>query len=264
MLAAGSLAHTIENGLRPAVDATLEAEYRGSAEIARLVAADGPAPDIVSLADTALFDSPMDAAWYGEFATNAMVVTYDANTAAGKRLAEAGPERWYEPVLAGEVTLGRTDPDVDPLGYRTLFVLELLDKRVDAEVDLRAAVADEADIYPETQLMSQFETGSVDAAVTYRNMAVERGYDYLDLPAAVDLGDPANADTYATTSYELPDGTVVEGGVISYGTTGDPGHPAVESVLRNHLSGTGLTEFGFGVPDRYPIYTGNVPETVRV
>jgi len=158
--------------------------------------------------------------------------------------------------------LGRTDPALDPLGYRTLFMLELATDYYDTAVDLRAAIPSREQLYPETQLVSQFETGSIDAAVTYRNMVVDRDYAFIDLPAEIDLSDPAFADRYGRTSYELPSGTVVTGGPISYGSTIRHQSPLVRDAFETHITDDYLSEFGFIVPDDYPRYSGNVPETV--
>lgn len=90
-------------------------------------------------------------------------------------------------------------------------MLELATRHYESDANLRAVVPQRSQAYPETRLVSQFETGSIDAAVTYRNMAVERGYRYLDLPPEIDLSDPRYADRCATTSYELPSGKTIQG-----------------------------------------------------
>lgn len=260
ILAAGSLNNALENGLRARVDDPVEVEAHGSAEVARLVAEGQKDPDVVSVADVALFDGPLRPGWYAEFATNSVVVAYNSDTEGGRRVGEAGPNGWYRPLLSGEVALGRTDPDLDPLGYRALFVLELATDHYGTDVDLRAVVPEREQIYPETQLISQFETGSIDAAIAYRNMAVERGYDYVELPAAIDLSDPAHAERYASATYELPSGKVVKGGLVSYGSTLRSRSPAVDAVFDEQLTGAYLGEFGFVVPDDYPRFTSNAPD----
>ena len=259
LLAAGSLNNAIENGLRGSVDATLQSEVHGSAECARLVTSGQKAPDILSLADVALFDAPLSTPWYATFATNALVVAYNPDTAGGRRIADA--ERWFDPLVANSVALGRTDPALDPLGYRTLFMLELATEYYDTEVDLRTAIPAREQLYPETQLISQFETGAIDAAIAYRSMATQRGYDYVDLPAAIDLGDPAMADRYAEVSYELPGGTVITGAPIRYGSTVRHRSAAVDAVFETHITGGYLSAFGFTVPDDYPRFTPNAPDT---
>ncbi|MDS0284627.1 extracellular solute-binding protein [Haloarcula onubensis] len=260
MLVAGSLNDAVENGLRPAVDTRLQSAAHGSAEVARLVADGAKDPDIVTLADVALFDALLSAEWVAEFATNALVVVYDPDTVAGDRLAGGAP--WYEVLLDDDVSLGRTDPDVDPLGYRTLFCLALATDHYGTDRDLREAVPRPDQRYPETQLVSQFETGAIDVAIAYRNMAEARGYDYVDLPPEIDLSDPALADRYGAASYELPDGTVVSGDVISYGSTLRHDAPPTRDVFETHTTGAYLTEFGFTVPDDYPRYRGNVPDGI--
>jgi len=262
LLAAGSLHNALENGFQPDAGATVEVEARGSAAAARLVAEGQRDPDILSLADTALFEAPLDSPWLAEFATNSLVVAYNPDTEGGQQIADAGTDGWYRPLIDGEVTLGRTDPALDPLGYRTLFMFELATDHYDTDTDLRETIPSQEQLYPETQLVSQFETGSIDAAVTYRNMVVDRDYEYLELPAEIDLSDPTLADRYARTSYELPSGTVVSGGPISYGSTIRHQSPTVREAFEAHVTGDYLSEFGFIIPDDYPRYSGNVPETV--
>ncbi|MFB6178727.1 MAG: extracellular solute-binding protein [Halorientalis sp.] len=262
ILAAGSLNDALEHGLKSSVTPRLQVEVRGSAAVARLVAEGQKDPNIVSVADVALFKSPLEPAWFAEFATNSVVLAYNADTEGGKRVADAGTETWYRPLVAGDVALGRTDPDLDPLGYRTLFVLELATDYYETDRDLRAAIPARNQIYPEAQLISQFETGAIDAAFAYRSMAVERGYEYVELPAAIDLSDPTATDHYADASYELPSGTVVRGGLISYGSTIRHRSRPVVDVFETQVTGAYLTDFGFVVPEGYPRFTGHVPETI--
>jgi molybdate/tungstate transport system substrate-binding protein len=263
MLAAGSLNDALENGLRPALDRSLRVEARGSAEISHLVAEGTRDPDLVSLADVSLIDARLDTDWYTEFASNAIVLAYDSRQPGGRRIADAAPSSWYRPLLDDEISIGRTDPDLDPLGYRTLMTLELATDHHDTDVDLREAIPTREQVYPETQLLGQFETGGLDAVFAYRNMADSRGYDYVELPTAIDLSDPAQADRYASTSYELPDGTVVDGDVIRYGATIRTDSAAAREVFRRHVTGSYLESFGFVVPETHPQYEGDVPASIR-
>lgn len=259
ILAAGSLQLALSAGLERAVSVPIEVEAHGSVTAARLVAQGARDPDVVSLADTALFDSVLDAPWYATFATNAVVLAYDPATDGGARIADAGTDGWYRPLLDGTARLGRTDPDQDPLGYRTLFVLELASRYYD-EPGLHERVPTRDQVYPETSLVSRLETGEVDAAFVYRSMAEERGYDYLELPDQVDLGSPDYVDDwYSTVSYTVPDGTTVSGGLISYGATLRTDRPAAVDVFRTHVAGEYLDDHGFGRPDGYPRYHGDVP-----
>lgn len=263
ILAAGSLQLALSRGLADDVAVPLDVEAHGSTTIARLVAAGDRDPDVVSVADTALFDSVLRPEWYVTFASNAVVVAYNPQTNGGQRVAAAGPAGWYEPLLDGDVDLGRTDPDRDPLGYRTLFALELAARYYDDAPALGREVPDQSQIYPETSLLSRFETGSLDAAVVYRNMAEERGYDYVELPGEVDLSDPSHVDDwYSTVSYDLPDGTTIGGDLVSYGATCYRLDDPVRDVFEAHTTGSYLEEHGYLVPDEFPRYEGDVPDAV--
>lgn len=261
VLVAGSLANAVGRGLPDAVDVPVRVEAHGSAAAARMVAGGVADPDIVAVADPILFESVLQPEWYVTFATNALTVAYNPTTSGGRRLRDAEPGRWWKALEADDVRLGRTDPDRDPLGYRTLFGLQLASRHYPDAPALRETVPEPGQIYPETQLLAQFETGSVDAAIAYRSMAVERGYDHIDLPPAVDLSDPARASAYAETTYRLPDGTTVTGAPITYAATVRRSEPraAVRRVFQSITEGALLAEHGFGRPGTFPEGEGNVP-----
>ena len=264
ILAAGSLQNPLANGLEPALDVPVRIESHGSATVARLVAERKRDPDIVSVADTALFDDPLSPPWHATFTSNAVVIAYNPDTEGGKRVVDAGAERWYEPLMNGDVRLGRTDPDHDPLGYRTLFMLELASRYYDGASNLGEEILKRDQIYPETALISQFETGAIDAAIAYRSMAIERDYEYIALPDRIDLSNPSHEEAwYSTVSYSLPTGHEIEGGPISYGSTIRNAGDAALSVFAAQSTGTYLDEHGFVSRGEFPAYAGNVPQRVK-
>jgi molybdate/tungstate transport system substrate-binding protein len=264
ILAPGSLQNALANGLRPAVDIPVQIEAHGSATVARMIAEGQRDPDIVSVADVALFENQLTPSWYSIFASNSLVLIYNPETDAGQRLAAAGPENWYQPLADGTVSLGRTDPDQDPLGYRTLFMIELASRHYDGTSNLRDQILQQDQVYPETGLLSQFETGSIDAAIGYRNMAVERGYEYIELPDQINLSNPRYVDDwYATTSYTLPSGQQIQGGLISYGSTIRHMSDAAVAVFDAHTTGSYLGNHGFILREQFPAYTGDIPQPVR-
>lgn len=263
ILAPGSLQNALVNGLRPAVDGPVQVEAHGSATVARMVAEGQRDPDIVSVADVALFDTPLNPSWYAVFASNSLVLVYNPESSAGQRIAAAGPDNWYEPLADGAVNLGRTDPDQDPLGYRTLFMIELASRYYDTASNLSDQILQRDQIYPETGLLSQFETGSIDAAIAYRNMAVEREYEYIEVPDQINLSDPQYVDDwYATASYTLPGGREIRGGLISYGSTIRHMTDATVAVFDAHTTGSYLADHGFILREQFPAYTGDVPQPV--
>lgn len=254
ILAAGSLQRTFAEGLRDAVDVPVSVEAHGSVTAARLVAGGQRDPDVVVLADTALFDSILSAPWHATIATNALVL---AHTDRPDPHPVATADRWFEPILDGRVSLGRTDPTLDPLGYRTVFAADLAESLYDRP-GLREGLLEASAIFPETSLVSRLEAGAVDAAVVYRNMAVEREYPTVDLPAAIDLGDPTR--DYSEATYDLGDETTVRGAPIRYGAWARRSDPQVQRVFETILDGSVLKAHGFGTADPLPRFHGSVPD----
>jgi molybdate/tungstate transport system substrate-binding protein len=264
ILAAGSLQNALSNGLEPAVDVPVRVETHGSATVARLVAEGKRDPDIVSVADVALFEQPLSPAWHSVFASNAVVIAYNPGTEGGKRLAKAGEEEWYDVLASDDVRIGRTDPDRDPLGYRTLFTLDLASRYYDDAANLRGRILQRDQIYPETALISRFESGAIDAAIAYRNMAEERGYEYIDLPDQIDLSNPRYAEEwYSTVSYTLPSGQRIRGGLIRYGSTLRDVSDDALTVFAAHTTGDYLRKHGFVIRESFPTYEGSVPRRVE-
>ncbi|MFB6168680.1 MAG: substrate-binding domain-containing protein [Haloferacaceae archaeon] len=234
-LVAGSLlavAHEVPNG-------TVEA--RGSAAVRRLILDGLRDPDAVALADPRLFAGV--AARPTLFATNALVLAYDP---ASPHAADLRAD-WQATLADPAVTLGRTNPDTDPLGYRTVMALRLADRRgwVDA-----GAVLSNAALFPETGLLNAVSGGAVDVAACYRNMAVERDLPYVDLPPAIDFSTPTRADSYASVEYDL-DGRTIRGAPIRYAAAArtDTGEAWTSALVDG---ADRLRAAGFGVPDAYP------------
>lgn len=219
--------------------ATVEAH--GSAAVRRLIVEGIRDPDAVALADPRLFDGVSERATL--FATNALVLTH----APATPVADALREDWRGTLERPDVRVGRTDPTLDPLGYRTVMALRLTARR--GEFDAEAVLA-ESTVFPETDLLNAVEGGAVDVAVTYRNMAVQRDLPYRELPASVDFSDPTHADTYATVSYDIGDRTV-QGAPIRYAATAttDAGEPWVDALVTGRER---LRTAGFSVPESYP------------
>jgi len=259
VLAAGSLARAFSD-LGDGLDATVQVETHGSVTCARLLAEGQRDPDIVALADPALFGTVLSESWHAQVATNALVIVYDPESSGGRAVRDA--ERWFDPVVAGEATLGRTDPDLDPLGYRTVFALQLAAERDDRPELVERALRPEQ-VYPETSLLSRFETGELDAAVVYRSMASDRGFPFRELPAAVDLSDPARDEAYRRASYTLASGETVTGKHIAYGVRARADDEATRRTFETIASGDLLANRGFVVPETFPAFEGEVPRGYR-
>lgn len=239
LLVAGSLlpiARAVPNAL---------VEAHGSLAAARLVEDGLREPDAVALADPALVRDLVG--WTATFATNAMAVAYDPDSPA----ASAIEADWATALAREDVTVGRTDPTTDPLGYRTLLTIELA-RQAGLPVE---GVLGNSTVLPETQLVRTLVEGPLDAAFVYRNMTVSHDVPRIDLPPALDLSDPDHADRYreATATVE---GTTWRGEPIRYGAA--PLTERGRAICADLVYGTErLHRFGFTVPEEYPSLPAN-------
>lgn len=206
-------------------------EAHGSVTCRQYVLDDIRSPDALALADPVLFDGVADPTL---FATNALALATSEEYAG---------RSWRDLVRDDAVKIGRTDPQQDPLGYRTVLALRLSD------LDASEALAD-MQLFPETSLLRTLQAGGLDAAFCYRNMAVDHDLPHCDLPTGIDFSDHERADHYATASVEV-NGETIRGAPIEYGAAAltDDGASWVESLVTGHER---LEAAGFSVPSGFP------------
>ncbi|WP_226481840.1 extracellular solute-binding protein [Natrinema amylolyticum] len=273
VLAAGSLAVALENGVGPAFESETglqyAGEYYGTNAVLRLVEDGTKYPDVVIGADAELLRDrlyPAHTDWDAEFAANEVVIAYAPETALGERLAAGEP--WYEVFAdADEDAIAISDPDLDPLGYRALLLFELAEREHGLE-GFRDAMAERVATVPdEPQLLAGLENGNRACAVAYGNMAAERDVGVRRLDDAYNFGDPAFADRYARASYTTDSGHTVEGSPVVYNATvrtdadtPDAGRAFVSFLLENDAL---LAEHGLRVDDSLPRFHGEPPEAIE-
>jgi molybdate/tungstate transport system substrate-binding protein len=109
-------------------------------------------------------------------------------------------ERWWQVLQRPGVQVGRSNPDLDPAGYRTLMVFALAEKYYGVPGLERAleASAPPRNMRPkEIELVALVEAGELDYAWFYESMARASGLRYVTLPAAIDLSNEADSASYA-------------------------------------------------------------------
>jgi molybdate/tungstate transport system substrate-binding protein len=189
---------------------TIAQENAGSLETARKLTELGKIPDVVALADYAVFPAllmPKYATWYALFARNRMVIAY---TSKSKFAAEITAKNWTSILLRPGVETGRADPDRDPNGYRTLLLLQLAEGLY-GEPGVAArllAASPRRNIRPHAaDLVALLQAGEFDYVWSYESVAQAAALSYLTLPAEIDLGDPADSTRYATASVRVAGNT---------------------------------------------------------
>jgi len=273
---AGSLARPLRDALRlfaqrdPGIE--VAQENAGSIESARKLTELHKIPDVIALADEAVFPAllfPRHVTWYAAFARNEMVLAYtDRSIGAGEITAA----NWTTVLQRPGVRTGRSDPALDPNGYRTLMVLQLEERRSGSAglaAKLLAAMPERYLRPKEADLVALLQAGELDYAWSYRSIAQGAGLKWVDLPAEVDLSDPARAALYATASVRIPaggagDSVTIGGAPILYALSipeGAPDPQAARAFVQWLFGPDGrkiLTDNGFTVLDR-PIVHGTAP-----
>jgi len=232
ILTAGALARP----LRAAADSlakrerlTVALESAGSLETARKITDLGRTPSVVALADTALFSTVLAGrvAQVTPLAHTRMVLAF---TSRSRFAAEIDSTNWYRVLQRPGVEVGRSDPALDPAGYRALFVAQLAERhyRIPRLADSLLAHEPARNVRPKSaDLVALLQSGNLDYAWEYESVARSVGLRFLRLPAAIDLGDPALASQYAGAAVRVPGAhggqIVVRGAPVVFGIARVPG-----------------------------------------
>lgn len=185
-------------------------ESAGSLESARKLTELGRTPDVLGVADFLVIPNllvPAHATWYATFARNEMVLIYTDRSIGA---AEIGPANWWRILLRPGVRVGRSNPALDPNGYRTLMAIELAERHYREPGLARRLLAamPERFVRPkEADLTALVQAGELDYSWSYRSIAVHTGLRYVSLPPEVHLGDPGLADWYGSVEVRVPGAT---------------------------------------------------------
>ena len=208
---AGSLAKPF-NGLLRAFkgrypDVVPAQENSGSLEAARKLTDLGKIPDVIGVADYGVISKlliPKHATWYATFARNSMVILYTSESSGA---GEINGRNWWRVLLRPGVRTGRSDPALDPNGYRTLMVFQLAEKfyrEPNLAVRLEEASPPKYMRPKEADLTALVQAGELDYSWSYESIARTVGLPYVDLPPEVDLSDPKLVESYNQAKVRLP------------------------------------------------------------
>ncbi len=182
--------------------------------------------DVFISADYNVIDQfliPDHASWNISFAGNEMSIVYNSRS---RYADEIYTGNWYEVLLRDDVIYGRSDPDSDPCGVRSVFVTQLAELLCDEPgLSERLLSGHRNMIRPkETDLLALLEKNALDYIFIYRSVAEQHGLRYVVLPDKLNLGDQEMNSFYAQARTELrgtrPGETMTETGeAIIYGIT---------------------------------------------
>ncbi len=194
---AASLVHVMEGPLAARFQrdtgVRFSGEAKGSKALAHLIAAGLRTPDVFISADSALLDPLLrgktpSITGYTIFASARMVVAYSDGSAHRRMFERAarGDISVLDALAAPGVRVGRTDPQLDPKGARTLRVLALLGRH-DRQPQKARAVASNSEVFPEEDLAVRIESGELDAGFFYSTETPGRNLRTVELPADANL-----------------------------------------------------------------------------
>ncbi len=201
-------------------------EAWGSKAGARRVIDINTPADIFLSADYMVIENmliPDHASWYIPFATNELAIVYTPKSRYAESITVAN---WHEILLKPDVKFGRSNPDMDPCGVRSVFAIQLAeDLENDVGLAEKLLQKDKDNIRPkETDLIALLESHHIDYIFLYKSVAVQHGLEYLQLPDSLSLGNFTLNDWYRQASVQTlgtePGETITEyGEAMVYGLT---------------------------------------------
>lgn len=210
--------------LNPGV--TVQLEAAGSVECARKITELKKPCDIMASADYFIIDRmliPGYASWNVRFATNSMVIAF---TSRSRLSSSINSENWMDILLDEDVIYGRSDPDSDPCGYRTLLALKLAEDYYGKPGLTSLFTGKDANMIrpKEVDLLALLESNAIDYIFIYKSVALQHNLNILELPAEINLSDSLLEDHYSKVSVEIKgsspgDYITVNGSPMLYGVT---------------------------------------------
>ena len=258
-------------------DVVVHAQFGGSVMMARKITDLHQHADLLAVADYSVIPKYLFggdgktayADWYAGFAQNAITFVY---TDKSKFSKEISSQNWYEYLTKPDVQIGRSNPDTDPSGYQTLQMLALAETHYQSpglEAKVLANAPKENMRDTETELIAALQLGQIDYLAIYRSDALQHHLKYLDLPAEINLSDPADAAAYATAAAHTQNGDVA-GKPIVYAVTipSNADHPDwAQKYVAFLLSRAGqeiMANNGFGtVSPAYAVNVNKMPESIQ-
>jgi len=189
------IAASLTNAIRPQLDSfaaargvTLLTESGASMEHVRKLTELHRIPDLILLADDDVFPRhlvPNYTTWWADFARNRMVVAYTDRSRASKEIADSN---WYRVLTRPGIEVGRADPMLAPVGYRTLtlFTLAAL-KYGDAKLAERLVENAPAKNVRSNaaELAALLAAGELDYIYDYESVARAQNFRYIVMPLDV-------------------------------------------------------------------------------
>ncbi len=139
---------------------------------------------------------PDYADWYIIFASNQMVLCF---TEKSKYANEVNADNWHQILQKDGVTYGRSDPDQDPCGYRTLMLWKLAEKHYNVSGIHNKLYGAKGDTMraKSVDLIALLQSGDLDYAFEYDSVAKQHKLKYISLPEQINLSSAKHESFYS-------------------------------------------------------------------
>jgi molybdate/tungstate transport system substrate-binding protein len=177
----------------------------GSVDCARKITELGKSADIFISADYGVIEQmliPDWATWQLPFVNNSMVIAF---TPESRYAEEIDSLSWMNILLREDVIYGRSDPDADPCGYRSLMVLKLAEQAYNRK-GLHDLFINKNTTYirpKEVDLLGLLQSHALDYIFIYKSVAVQQGLRFVELPEQINLGAEHFRLSYAQTGIDI-------------------------------------------------------------
>ena len=186
-------------------DINIIMEASGSRKCARKITDLNKECDIMASADYKVIDNlliPNYASWNIKFAGNEMAIVYHENS---RQSDSINANNWFDILLRDDVIFGRSNPNFDPCGYRTILVADLAEKYYNI-IGLRDSLMSKNVNFvrpKEVDLLSLLKIDIIDYIFLYRSVAEQHGLKYILLPDSINLGSPSLSNYYQSASVNI-------------------------------------------------------------
>ena len=166
--------------------------------------------DLIFVADALSIKNmlmPKYADWYISFYKDRVVLAY---TEKSKYTNEIDAENWYKILVRPDVRFGYANPNLAPIGYRTLMSWQLADLFYKDKINDKSIYEALKEKCPKENIMPDvaemlhiLESLFLDYGFVYESTAKQHNLKYIQLPDEIDLGSEECADLYKQASVEV-------------------------------------------------------------
>ncbi len=194
VLYAGSLVTPMEGPIKAALAKTgtdFQGQGAGSKMLANLIAAGTKNPDVfISVDPSLVVGLGAKVARATTFASTSLGIGWSSSSKYASLFAKvaAGETSVLAALSTPGLSIGRTDPKLDPKGVYTVRAMTLLAGSA-GEQKILGEPENAAQIFPEEDLLARIDTGQADVGFFYRTEAVARGLHFVSLPGKAAMSD---------------------------------------------------------------------------